>query len=357
MKIAILSTSSNYLLQETIRQMGHEVYLINPMKCYMTISPNAKGFDKLHYGDQGDKPELIKRGDFDIVVNRIGSNIDYSVNVLRFMNENLSMKTVVDPTGILVAADKGRTLQKLSLAGIPVPKTVICERPVHVDWIVKTLGTDRLIIKTLRGSQGKTVAIVDSKVSANSVLNFIFNTGQHILIEEFIESGATDFRVWIIGGKVVSIMKRSATNKTEFKANLSTGGKGETATLSDEDKDLCIRAAAAVGLSGMAAVDLLKDSFTGESFIIEVNSNGGEGIVQVTNKNHYEDLILYCEQLTGKKPAVRKMKRAPGTPETDGVNRATRDRLIMRDEAETVYFEMEQAYIAEKIARAKDKLY
>ena len=70
-------------------------------------------------------------------------------------------------------------------------------------------------------------------------------------------------------------MKRSATKKGDFKANLSTGGQGEPATLSTEDEKLCIRAAAAIGLEGMCAVDLLKDSKEGKSFIIECNSNGG----------------------------------------------------------------------------------
>ena len=81
-------------------------------------------------------------------------------------------------------------------------------------------------------------------------------------------------------------MKRSATKKGDFKANLSTGGQGEPATLSKEDEQLCIRAAAAIGLEGMCAVDLLKDSKEGKSFIIECNSNGGEKIIEVTGINH-----------------------------------------------------------------------
>jgi glutathione synthase/RimK-type ligase-like ATP-grasp enzyme len=44
---------------------------------------------------------------------------------------------------------------------------------------------------------------------------------------------------------MVNVMKRSATKKGDFKANLSTGGQGEPATLSTEDEKLCIRAAAA----------------------------------------------------------------------------------------------------------------
>jgi len=350
MKIAVLSTSSNSLLCQTAQQMGHHVRVINPMKCYMMISPNVKGFDKLYYGDQDDKPELIKRDDFDVVINRIGGHVDHSVNILTFLKENLGVKTVVNPTGILTASDKGKTLQKLSVAGVPVPKTILCERPVHVDWIVKTLGTENLIIKTLRGSQGKTVAICDSKVSANSVLGFIFNAGLHVLIEEYIEAGASDYRVWVIGGKFVNVMKRSATAKGQFKANLSTGGKGEPATLSKEDEEIAIKAATAIGLEGCAAVDLMKDTKEGKTYCIECNSNGGEGIIEVTGINHYENLITYCEELVGKK-VPRNVK--PGTRCTDPKTLAEWSRLICRSEVESELIRREQDLLQQVINKHK----
>jgi ribosomal protein S6--L-glutamate ligase len=346
MKIAILSSSSNLMLKQTAERMGHSVTVLNPLKCYMVISPNVKGFDALFHGDMGDKPERIKRDDFDVVINRIGGHVDHAVNVLTFMKENLGVKTVVTPGGILTASDKGKTLQKLSVAGVRVPKTVLCERPVHVDWIVKQLGTDQLIIKTLRGSQGKTVAICDSKVSANSVLGFVYNAGLHVLIEEFIEAGATDYRVWVIGGKVVNVMKRSATKKGEFKANLSTGGIGEPATLSKEDEEIAIKAAAAIGLEGMAAVDLMKDTKEGRTYCIEVNSNGGEGIIEATGINHYENLIAYCEEVTGKS-VTRSVK--PGTRCTDPAKLKEWRRLIRMEEVESRVIESEHEFMRNQI--------
>ena len=104
MKIAILSSNPNLMLKQTAEKMGHQVTVLNPLKCYMVISPNVKGFDKLFYGDQGDKPELIRRDDFDVCINRIGGHVDHAVNVLTFMRENLGVKTVVTPTGILTAS-------------------------------------------------------------------------------------------------------------------------------------------------------------------------------------------------------------------------------------------------------------
>jgi ribosomal protein S6--L-glutamate ligase len=351
MKIAILSTSSNYLLQQTCIDMGHEVRLIDPRKAYMSISSNVKGFDKLFYGDSGDKPEMITRQAFDAVIPRIGALAELGANVLTFMVENLGYYCPIFPGSIMTATDKGKTLQRLSTAGVRVPKTIMAHKPAHLQWIIDQLGQSSLIVKTLRGSHGNGVLKVDSKTSANSVMRFIYNQGLSVLIEEFIEAGATDYRVWVVGGKVVNAMKRSATSKDEFKANISQGGTGERVELSPEDAELCVKAAAAIGMDGCCAVDLMKDKNNGSSFIIECNGNGGEAIVTLTNHNHWENLIMHIEEATGKKPAGRKMKRQPGTPETDGVNRAVRDRLIMRDEAEAIYFEREQAYLQEKLAR------
>jgi len=346
MKIAILSSNSSLLLKQTAEQMGHQVTVINPMKCYMVLSPNVKGFDKLHYHDMSDKPELIKRDAFDICINRIGSHVTHAVNVLTFMKENLNIKTVVTPSGILTAADKGKTLQKLSVAGVRIPKTILCEKPVHVDWIVKQLGTENLIIKTLRGSQGKTVAICDSKVSANSVLGFVYNAGLHVLIEEFIEAGSTDYRVIVIGGKVVNVMKRSSTKKTDFRANLSQGGTGELATLSKEDEEIAVKAAAAIGLEGLSGVDLMKDTKEGRTYAIEVNSNMGQGIIELTGINHYEFLVKYCEELTGK-PVTRSFK--PGTRCTDPLKLKEWRRLIRMDEVEARVIEEQHQMMRDQI--------
>lgn len=356
MKIAVLSTSSNLLLMKTIQDMGHEARLINPLKAYMVISSNAKGYDKMFYGDQGDKPEQITKGMFDAVIPRIGSHADHGVNVLNFMVETLGIYCPITPSGILIAADKGKTLHKLSLAGVRVPKTILAHKPAHLQWIIDQLGSSSLIIKTLKGSQGSGVMAVDSKLSANSVLKFVYNQGLSVLLEEFIDAGAVDYRCWVVGGKVVSVMKRSATAKGEFKANISTGGIGEPATLTPEEEAMCVKAAAAIGLEGCCAVDLMKDKELKTSYIIEGNGNGGEYVIEATGINHWESYVAYVEEKTGKKPASRKIKRLPGTKETDGVNRATWARLIRQTEAETAAVEANERYSQERIDLFRDDL-
>ena len=89
-------------------------------------------------------------------------------------------------------------------------------------------------------------------------------------------------------------MKRSSVDKNDFRANISQGGKGEKVELSKEDQDLCIKAAHSIGLN-VAGVDLMKNSETGQSYIIEINSNPGVKIIDITGHNPFEDILDFCE--------------------------------------------------------------
>lgn len=296
MKIICLTTSprENAKLEEIAKSKGHELRFIDPRKVYMYISEHERGYDRFYYGEDGDAPERINASQVDCVIPRIGSNTDYASSILRFLVENMGIYCPNNPWGHIFASNKAFTLQKLSSSKIKVPRTIVAESPTHVKWAVEKLGIP-IIIKTTHGSKGKTVAICDSKASANSLFEFCFNAGLKVIMEEFIEAGGTDYRVWVVGDRVAIAMKRTAREKGEFKANISQGGKGERVTLSKEDEELCIKAAHAIGLN-VAGVDLMKDTKTGTSYIIEINSNPGTRIIDITGHNPFKDIIEYCEK-------------------------------------------------------------
>lgn len=296
MKIAILTSSpvENQKLVDTAINRGHECRIIDPRKTYQFVSEHEAGFDRLYYGTDGNEPERITAKSLDCVINRIGSNTEYSAAVLRFMTENLGIYCPNNPWGIIYAANKSWTLQRLSHAGIKVPRTIIAESPAHVKWIVDKIGSLPVIIKTNHGSKGKTVSIIDTKRSANSMFEFCVNTGLKVLIEEYIESDSSDYRVWVVGDKVAVTMKRTAVDKDDFRANVSRGAKGEKVELSKEDQELCIKAAHCIGLN-IAGVDLLKSKKTGISYVIEINANPGTKVIDLTGVNVFDHVLEYCE--------------------------------------------------------------
>lgn len=296
MKIGILTTSpgANEPLVKTIEKMGHEPRIINPRLCYQFISENVNGHDRLYYGNEGDEPERITAKSLDAIIPRLGSGVDYGAALLRFINENLGVYCPVNSWGLIYAQNKSWTKQRLSNAGIPQTRTITTESPAHAKWLVDKLGSLPIIIKTNLGSKGKTVSIIDTKRSANSMLEFCLNSNMKILIEEFIEADSSDFRVWVVGESVAVAMKRTSANKDDFRANLSRGGTGELAELSDDDKNLCIKSAKLLGL-GIAGVDLIKSKVTGKSYIIEVNANPGNLVIECTGVNPWENVIRYIE--------------------------------------------------------------
>ena len=338
MKIGILTTSpgANEPLVKTIEKMGHEPRIIIPKLCYQFISENVNGHDRLYYGIEGDEPERITAKSLDAIIPRLGSNVEYGAALLRFINENLGVYCPVNPWGLIYAQNKSWTLQRLSNAGIPIPRTIMAESPAHVRWIVDKLGSLPIIIKTNQGSKGKTVSIIDTKRSANSMMEFCLNSNLKILVEEFINAESSDFRVWVVGDSVAVAMKRTSNDKNDFRANVSRGAKGEKAELSDEDKNLCIRAAHCLGLN-IAGVDLMKSKETGKSFIIEVNANPGTLVIDLTGVDVWEHVIRFIEGNYKKAVPAGVMAAltesfifSPGTILSDYTNLITQNKNLQR---------------------------
>ncbi len=284
--------AENVKLAEAAKQRGHEIRFVNPAKCLQYISEHERGLDRFYLVTDQPEPERIYSKDVDVVIPRIGSGVEYGSSILRFMVENLNCYSPNNPWGHVFASNKAYTLQKLSSVGVKVPRTIITESPQHVAWIVDQIKLP-IIVKTWNGSKGKTVGICDSKRSANSLFSFALHAGLKILLEQYIETGGTDYRVWVVGDKVSVAMKRTSGDSKDFRANISQGGKGEKVELSKEDEQLCIKAAHAIGLN-VAGVDLMK-SENGTSYIIEINSNPGVKIIDITGVNPFIDIIQFCE--------------------------------------------------------------
>jgi len=291
--IGILTNAKNTKLVNTIEAHGHEAKIFNPEKMYMYISEYERGYDRLYFGIDGDAPERITAKSIDIIINRVGKNTEFATDVLKFMVENLGIYCPNKPDSLLKASNKAKTLQILSSAKIPVPRTIVCQKPAHVKWLVETIGELPIVIKKTTGSQGDTVGIVDTKVSANSMCEFIYNSGINAVVEEYIEAESKDYRVWVVGDKTPVAMRRTA-KKGDWKSNISKGGTGERVYLNEADKEICIKAAHSLGLN-ICGVDMLKSKKTGRSVIIEINSNPGTRIIDICNYNVWNDVIKFCE--------------------------------------------------------------
>ncbi len=216
----------------------------------------------------------------------------YGLAFLRHM-ERLNIPVINSSSSIEIAKDKLYSLQILAQAGLPVPDTMLMKYPVNIDYVKKHFKFP-LVVKTLIGSQGKGVHLVQDQSSLEDFMDVInaINSNFNILIQEFISSSrGKDLRIFIVGGKIIAGMLRKTDNG--FKANISKGAIGEPYELTDEIKWLASEAVKVLGLD-IAGVDLLfdKDSFK----ICEVNcSPGFEGLEKYCNIDVAQEIVNYVK--------------------------------------------------------------
>ncbi len=303
MKIVILSTlpnsKANQLLKKAGEARGHEMTIMNPDEMYVYIS-NVHRKDRLYLGEK-----RIYKNEIDAVITRIGAS-KHARAIITHLRQNMGVYTTQTVSGIANAADKLKTTQLLSLHGIKTPKTIYAKETINPEFLIKQVGGLPVIVKGLSGSQGANVIILETILSANSVLESYYKAKQTVLIQEYIEpdkSGAKDIRAIVVGGKVITAMQRKAP-KGSFKSNVSLGAEAISYELTEEQKELSIKAAAAVGLD-TAGVDIMTDQ-QGVNYVIEVNSNHGWKIQDVVKENIAEAYIQFCED-NYNKPDTRDM--------------------------------------------------
>lgn len=178
-------------------------------------------------------------------------------------------------------ADKFLTSVFFEKNNIPTPKTTLLRftNEEELDELVNFLGGYPLVMKKNVGSVGRDVRIVKKR---EDILVFIEEVHERLkrkknhasrigfILQEFIhESAGTDFRVLVLDGKIVGVMKRTAQDGG-FKANVSLGGVAEQVELDKELKYLAKKIIKA-GKIFYGGVDFIKK---GDQYLaLEINTS------------------------------------------------------------------------------------
>ncbi|HIK38648.1 MAG: 30S ribosomal protein S6--L-glutamate ligase [Geminocystis sp.] len=288
MKIAILSQDSHLYstrrLKEAGEKRGHEMRVINYLRCYINI---ASG-----------KPSIVYKGkeleNFDAVIPRIAaSRTFYGCAVVRQF-EVMGVFSANESQAISRSRDKLRCIQILAKEGIGLPVTGFAHDTEDIDGLIKAVGGAPVVIKLLEGTQGIGVVLAETHQAAKSVIQAFRGLNANILVQEYIkEAQGTDIRCFVIGNKVVAAMKRQSADG-EFRSNLHRGGRAEKVKLTPEERMTAIRSAKAMGLR-IAGVDLLRSNHG--PVVMEVNSSPGlEGIEKATQIDIADKIIEFIEK-------------------------------------------------------------
>lgn len=287
MKIGILSRRpslySTSRLKEAAISRGHEVRVIDYMRCYMNITAH--------------NPHVVYSGEklnFDAIIPRIGaSHTFYGTAVVRQF-EMMGVFPANESQAISRSRDKLRSLQLLSRKGIGLPVTGFASSTKDIEGVVNIVGGAPLVIKLLAGTQGKGVVLAETRKAAESVIQAFRGLDADILVQEFIrEAGGADIRCLVVGEKVVAAMKRQAP-EGEFRSNIHRGGVATKIKLTPEERSTAVRASRAMGLN-IAGVDIIRSHHG--PVVLEVNSSPGlEWIEQTTGKDVAGAIIEFLEK-------------------------------------------------------------
>ena len=287
MQIAILSRNRNLYstrrMVEAAKARGHEVTVIDPLRCYMNIVPHAP---EIHY--KGKRLE-----GFDAIIPRIGASITFYATAVLRQFEMIGVYPLNESVAISRSRDKLRSMQLLSRKGIGLPVTGFAHSPDDTDDLLDLVGGNSYVIKLTEGTQGKGVVLTETRGAAESVIDAFRGLDAHFLVQEFVkEAKGADIRCFVIGDKVVASMKRQG-KEGEFRSNLHRGGSASVIKITPEERSTAVRAAKIMGLN-VAGVDLLRSNHG--PVVMEVNSSPGlEGIETATGKDVAGQIISFIE--------------------------------------------------------------
>ncbi len=288
MKIAILSRRpslfSTRRLKEAGQERGHEVRVVDYLRCYMDITSH--------------KPQVLYQGEalleYDAVIPRIGApHTFYGTAVVRQF-EMMGVYSANESQAISRSRDKLRSLQLLSRKGIGLPVTGFAHSTKDIEGLINIVGGAPMVIKLLEGTQGIGVILAETRKAAEAVIEAFRGLNANILVQEYLkEAGGADIRCLVVGNRVVAAMKRQAP-PGEFRSNLHRGGTAEKVRLTPEERSTATRAAKAMGLN-VAGVDIIRSNHG--PVVLEVNSSPGlEGIETASQIDVAAEIIEFLEK-------------------------------------------------------------
>jgi RimK family alpha-L-glutamate ligase len=290
MNVAILSVRSGWHTDELCRALaerGH-VGVVVPYEGLVS-----------RIGGAGAEPSLRTDGvslfEADAVLARIipsGSleQIIYRVDALHWL-EARGIPVINSPKAIERAVDKSYTSALLANAGLPTPRTVVCERAAEAMAAVRELGD--VVIKPIFGSMGHGLVRVSDPDTAFRIVKALETMRAVFYVQEAIDHGGRDYRLFVVGGRVLGAIERRAADG-DWRTNVARGAVASACDVPDEWREMAVRAAAAIE-ADYAGVDLLQGP-DGRVVVLEVNGiPGWEGLQQATGLDVAGAVVAHLE--------------------------------------------------------------
>lgn len=224
-----------------------------------------------------------------------------------FWDKDIKLAKALEKTGhklynpsesIRICDDKTLTAIKLANNGIRMPKTIIAPMTYSnigynnlkfIEYAADIIGFP-MIVKEAFGSFGAQVYMCGNYKELTDLVASKNNSS--LLFQEYIKtSHGRDVRLQVVGNKVTAAMYRYS-DSSDFRANISNGGKMKPYTFNSSEESFAVNAAKLLKLD-FCGVDMLFGD-NDEPVLCEVNSNAHfTNIDNCTGSDTAKDIVSY----------------------------------------------------------------
>ncbi len=204
--------------------------------------------------------------DLDVVVERC-INHSRALHSLRLF-EAAGIKCVNSYKVATVCGDKLLTSVALAEHNVPQPEVRVAFTEESALKAIEEMGYP-VVLKPAVGSWGRLLSKVNDRDAAEAILEHktILGSYHHSIfyIQKYVEKKGRDIRSFVVGDECIAAIYRTSSH---WITNTARGGIASNCPVTDELRDISLRAAKAVG-GGIVAIDIFE---TEKGFVVnEVN--------------------------------------------------------------------------------------
>ena len=265
------SVVSNMILKEC-KKRNIPCHIINTSEAWVSKNDLEKG-TLLVSNIDGEDTEIEFELSKTICFTRAGVLEDETGLALLSTFENAGAFMINTRNGMLTCDNKMSAYISFERDNIPTPRTALISNEKGLIHAHEKLGGKYpVIMKTLTGTQGIGVSVVESEKSMVSVAQSLWKFGAALLLQEFLKFDF-DIRTIVVDGRILASTKRISAKK-DFRSNRHREATTEPYKLSDEERIVVLQAARSVG-AYMVGVD--HAIVNNQLYVLECNGSPGVG--------------------------------------------------------------------------------
>lgn len=277
-------------IQKTAQARGHEVQILfEPLFSFEF----GKG--------EGIRYDGEPLGEFDIILARAAITGEPSLHTITAdILKNAGHRVVNGMPTFSVSKNKLAMTMVFDQKQIPQPRSIIVRHPQNARAAAEQLGYP-LVIKIAFGTHGKGVFIAKDLETMQPLVDYLNVRDRNpVIFQEFIHPMrgqgtppiASDLRIFVVGDQIIAAMERVASSD-DFRANAHLNGSGRAVDLTDQEREIALKAARVFDLE-IAGVDIIRSDRG--PLVLEVNSNPGfKELEKATSVDVASEIIKYLE--------------------------------------------------------------